>query len=397
MIQQYKLNAVLLAYNDADKKIIERGRKRLEHMFDNLKVTFTSSHHDILFFLTGGSEAEAVTYLTKDQLQLLVACGKDNAYASATEVQAYAKSFGFETILVSLDEKRGIKIVKDFYKIRFALERIKGMKAGLIGEVSDWLVASYIKPELLNKKLGIIFQQIPWNTIDHFSDRKVNQSFLARYNHKNITGLNKASKVYELLREVIQTHHLDAITVECFPMAIKNHVTACLALSYLNDKNFPAGCEGDMVSLAGMILLNEITGNMPWMANLAGINGSRVLFAHCTAPTYLLSEFSIQTHFETGKGTAIRGYFKKDTVTIFRFDNKLSRAFLAVGKVIDHPAFPEACRTQILVKLNRDVIKPLKENPLGNHHLVLPGDYSGLLAMLIKVLRMRDAIPGEQS
>lgn len=154
------------------------------------------------------------------------------------------------------------------------------------------------------------------------------------------------------------------------------------------------GCEGDLVSIAGMMLLKEITAHIPWMANLAGIKGNSALLAHCTAPTDLLADFSIQTHFETDKGTAIQGYFEEDRVTLFRFDNKLSRAFLTTGSITDRPTFPFACRTQILVELPAQAMKSLKENPLGNHHLVLPGDASGLLGLALKALNIRLTVDG---
>ena len=80
---------------------------------------------------------------------------------------------------------------------------------------------------------------------------------------------------------MIGSHKLDAITVECFSLVQENEVTACLGLSWLNDKTIPAGCEGDLCSILGMMLMKEMNGNMPWMANVASIKGNEVLFAHC--------------------------------------------------------------------------------------------------------------------
>jgi hypothetical protein len=47
-----------------------------------------------------------------------------------------------------------------------------------------------------------------------------------------------------------------------------------------------------------------------------------------------------------------------------------------------------ACRTQIEVKLNENDVKLLRENPLGNHHLIYPGDCSQLLEMCCQFLEI---------
>jgi L-fucose isomerase-like protein len=87
----------------------------------------------------------------------------------------------------------------------------------------------------------------------------------------------------------------------------------------------------------------------------------------------------VQTHFETGKGTAVEGDFRGDTVTIFRFDNKLEKAFIATAAITGRPKSITACRTQIEVRLNKNEVESLRRNPLGNHHLIFPGDCSRLL------------------
>jgi hypothetical protein len=110
------------------------------------------------------------------------------------------------------------------------------------------------------------------------------------------------------------------------------------------------------------------------------------MFSHCTIAPGLVSDYSIKTHFETGKGTAIEGDFKSDLITIFRFDNKFSKAFIASVHIIRRPKSKTACHTQIEVKLTEKEVKLLKESPLGNHHLIFPGDCKKILHVACKVL-----------
>ena len=166
---------------------------------------------------------------------------------------------------------------------------------------------------------------------------------------------------------------LDALTVECFSLVKNQKVTACLSLSKFNDDETPAGCEGDLVSITGMMLAQTLTGRIPWMANLIKVSYDCARFAHCTAPTTLLNDFEIDTHYETGEGTAIAGDFGSEEVTIFRLNNELNRAFLTEGKVISTHHSRHACRTQLEVNLPKESARLLKERPLGNHHLIIPG------------------------
>jgi L-fucose isomerase-like protein len=192
--------------------------------------------------------------------------------------------------------------------------------------------------------------------------------------------------VHSLVKKVIADYSLDAVTVECFPMVQEKGVTACLSLSFLNDLGIPAGCEGDISSITGMMVARELYGEIPWMANLAGIKGNKLLLAHCTAPVYMLSGYNVTTHFETGKGTAVQGMFNWQGVTVFRFSNKLDRLFTAYGKTAGDGYEENACRTQLWVELPEKDIRELKTDTLGNHHLVLPGDRLRKLIILSRIL-----------
>lgn len=386
----YKLKIIPLAFKGADENTFNEGQSKLINKLDEHMLSFVKSDADVLYFLTGGSESFALNHLSKEKSQLLIAFGENNAYASAIEVQAFANSNGYNTMLVCMDDKQSENILLNFYKSINALSAIQGKKLGLIGEVSDWLIASDIKPEILLNKLGIEFKQIEWSSIESFSTKNSNPQFIKKYNDTQADKSKRASQVYEQIKEVIKKNELDAVTVECFPMVNHENITACLALSHFNDNSFPAGCEGDIVSITGMMLLKELTGQIPWMANLAGLKESRALFAHCTAPTTLLSDYSIQTHFETNKATAIQGYFKNDLVTIFRLNSLLTEAFLTTGNIVDRPTLPFACRTQVMVEMDENAAGKLKETPLGNHHLILPGDFTGLIKMLLKILGIKN-------
>ena len=374
-----KLKVKLLAFQGASKAVFNNAVKRVDKLISPGNYTLAESDPDVLFFLTGGSELSATKQVSARNFYLLIGSQHDNSYASATEVKSYLNEKLIPSMLLDEAEAETTAILRDFITIKQALKSLHGKKLGLIGQISDWLIASAIPAALLESKFGIKLIEIAWKELAHFSEFTASDAFLASYSGIKHFDLTETAKVSELLSNTIQKWNLDAITVECFPMVQQDSVTACLPLARFNNEGIPAGCEGDLTAIAGMMLCKELTGIIPWMANINKATDEVCMFSHCTIAPGLVSDFSVKTHFETGKGTAIAGNFKGDLITIFRFDNKLSKVFIATATITGRPKSVTACRTQIEVKLTDNEVKLLRESPLGNHHLIFPGDCKNLL------------------
>ena len=376
----------LLAFQDAPEALFEHAVSRIEKLVPQGKYEFTDTNPDVLFFLTGGSEQSAVKQVSAGHFYLLIGSHRDNSYASATEVKACLNDMNIPSVLLDEEEAETKDLLADFFTVTRAMKNLNGKKVGLIGQVSDWLISSAIPAGLLESKLGLKLIVIPWSELAHFSEWKASGPFLDSFSGITHIDLTETAKVSELLTNTIQKWNLDAITVECFPMVQKYGVTACLPLARFNDEGIPAGCEGDLTAIAGMMLCKELTGIIPWIANINKATDQVCMFSHCTIAPGLVSGFSVKTHFETGKGTAIEGDFKDDLITIFRFDHRLRRAFIASANITGRPKSASACRTQIEVKLTGNEVKALRQSPLGNHHLIFPGDCRKLLHMACLLL-----------
>ncbi|MFC2151104.1 hypothetical protein ACFLSE_01140 [Bacteroidota bacterium] len=379
------LKISLIAFPNAPTEIIKRGESVLKNKFSDIKFDYTDENPDVLFILTGGSENQAKNILKNADKILILAMTENNSYAAASEIKTYGNQNNIKSILYNLDNETDIVNKLGIYsKCNIALNNISKYKVGLIGEVSEWLISSEISNEILTNKLGLQLEKIAWSSFSKYSEYDLNEDFLEQFNDSKL-DIKDSSKVYNLLNDIIAKKQLDAITVECFPLVRENAVTACLALSRFNTNGIPAGCEGDITSITGKIIIKELTGQIPWMANLAAIEDDKVFFAHCTIATDLVSDFKINTHFETNQGTAVQGKFKSEEVTVFRLNNDLTKAFLSYGKVVDKPEREDSCRTQIKIKIPTEDIEKLKENPLGNHHLILPGNHVKLLQYFCKL------------
>lgn len=376
----------LLTYKEAPKEMSLLGIEKLRRHFGDIEFDFASDQPLLLCFLSGGSESFATKVIQPDTFYILIGFEENNSWAAASEVKAWMDQHQTDAIMLDLNNEADRKIIRTFCQIFYRLSRLKGKKLGLIGEISDWLVASEIDEKVLLNKLGISMKKISWESLPDWKSMARNGDFISKYSSSGTETIESASKVNRVLESAILEHRLDAVTVECFSLVQNESVTACLSLSHLNDQGIPAGCEGDLTTIVGMMLAHAVTGQIPWVANLVRVMDNKVKFAHCTAPTNLLDSFQIDTHFETGKGTAVAGVFTGEEVTIFRLNNDLSKSFISTGKIVSKQNSPEnACRTMIEVELQAAHAQLLKEHPLGNHHLILPGIHSDTLSIAFRL------------
>lgn len=382
-MKNLKIN--LVAFPGATVDIINKGESIIKKLLPNLKIEISDKNPDALFIISGGSESKARDLLQKSKRILLLAMTENNSYAAASEIKSYCNQNNINSVLYNIDYEKDIQTKIDYYLItNKVLNTLSNYKIGLIGKVSEWLINSNIESDVLKDKFGIELEQIAWEDYSKYSDYSTDNDFINHFNKSNF-NLEDSSKVYNLLQDIVKQKQLNAITVECFPLVRQNAVTACLALSKLNTDHFPSGCEGDLTSIAGKVIIKELTGQVPWMANLAAIDEDKVFFAHCTIATNLISNYEIKTHFETGEGTAIQGKFKSEVVTIFRLNKELSKAFLSYGRIVERPERNDSCRTQIIVEIPTEEAVKLKENPLGNHHIIIPGDHRELLKYFFNI------------
>jgi len=373
-----------VAYRNAPAEFTENARRELKARFPAIKLRFVSENADVIYFLSGGSEQEAIKSMIAGKYYLLLSGFEINAWAAATEVMAWAANKKIPSVLVSLQEAAEGRILTDFARICGALASLRGKQAGLIGNVSNWLVASAFPLSLAKDRFGINIKHLQWGKLPDYLTFEPSPEFLAIYNKPGNLHLENEARVFAFLQSLINEHQLDAFTVECFDMVNTRAVTACLSLALLNSKGIVAGCEGDLVSLVGMMLVHSITGIIPWMANVASLKDNTVFFAHCTAPLHLLNDYKIRPHYETGKSAAVQGKLNMNEVSIFRLSQDLNRAFIAKGRILTQPENEHACRTQSEIELQNNDIDKLRNSPLGNHHLLIPGDVTNLLEWLCR-------------
>ena len=200
-------------------------------------------------------------------------------------------------------------------------------------------------------------------------------------------SLPDAYRIYEALKSLVQKYSLQGFTLRCFDLLDAVHNTGCWALAKLNSEGVVAGCEGDVPTILTMMVVRALCGISCFQANPASINPEtgEILFAHCTIPFDMIDRYELDTHFESGIGVGIRGYVPEGPVTICKLAGDLSRAFVAEGELLRCQAKPDLCRTQLVVRLaDPSQTSYFLTNPIGNHHVVVPGHYADALRALLQ-------------
>lgn len=345
--------------------------------FNLTSDVFVQYNPDVIWFLTGGTEHKVLSRIESKNRYCFLASRNGNSWAAATEVKAYLNDKGINTKLFDVDTLESLEELENYLNPPVSGSTIR---LGLVGGVSDWLVASTPDEDLLKEVLDIELVNVSWDellALPEGEDFCHFEETFGRFGHESFASELSLVKKFDTL---IRQNRLDAVTVACFGLIGKVGNTICLPVSAMNNYGFPAACEGDLCSSAGMIAVKRLTGKIPWMANLSFADHDAAIFSHCTVHENLLDRMEVTTHFETGKYAAVKGEMKKRPVTIFRIDRKLEHCFLSLGEIIDNCDSPTACRTQVKIKMSAKGLFSLREFPLGNHHLIIDGDCTDVLA-----------------
>lgn len=343
---------------------------------------------DIIFVRTGGTEGIFKSMLpelikkSKRPFYLLTS-GKSNSLAASMEILSFLRQQGIKGEIIHGKADFIAKRIDILAKIGKARRELNGCQLGIIGKPSDWLIASHVDAEHVKDTLGINIIDIPMqellDAIAATPLREVDEKSTEENIKKALPGANQ---IYEALKTIVEKHHLQGFTIRCFDLLTSVHNTGCLALARLNAEGIVAGCEGDVPTMLTMKIAQSLTGVTGFQANPSTIDPEtgELLFAHCTIPLNMVERYEYDTHFESGIGVGIRGYMKEGSITIFKMSGDLSRHFVTQGNLVLNQALPGLCRTQQVIQLeNPSVANYFLRDPIGNHHVILPGHHAALI------------------
>jgi len=332
----------------------------------------------LIFVQSGGSENLFLQNLDKlKEPYYLLTNGSNNSLAASLEIMTFITSKGKNGEILHGD----VDYIADRIRTLVMTEKLKKSLNetvfGVLGQPSDWLIASVPSYEEVTKKLGITFKDISLDEVKNEYDHAlmVNKDLLPGVFDDDEKV--KALRTFGAFKTIADRYGLSGFTVRCFDLLKPLATTGCAGLAILNDEGITAACEGDIAALISMHIVKLLTGQPSFQANPSRISPSdnTMVLAHCTIPMAMTDDLRLDTHFESGTGIAIKGYLREEDVTIFRLSADLKNFFVSDGTIIKNLDEPDLCRTQILVKFEEDVSEILKK-PCGNHHIVFYGHHA---------------------
>lgn len=344
---------------------------------------------DLIYVRTGGTEGIFLRLLPQLQLQsqkpfYLLTSGKSNSLAAAMEILSYLNQQEFKGEIIHGNNDYIHDRITILSKANEARQQLRGIRLGIIGQPSDWLISSHADKDKVSQRLGITLVDIPMQELlDAIAAAPAN-------NHKTEQAVNDAirqslpvaNQIYEALKIIVERYRLSGFTLRCFDLLSAVHNTGCMALARLNAEGIVAGCEGDVPALLSMTIVNALIGISGFQANPSSINpeNGTMTFAHCTIPLNMVERYELDTHFESGIGVGIRGYMAAGPVTIFKVSGDLQRSFITEGELVCNESKPDLCRTQLVIRLTNPADAAyFLTHPIGNHHIILPGHHKKLL------------------
>ncbi|MCS7099750.1 MAG: hypothetical protein RMH84_05580, partial [Sulfolobales archaeon] len=211
---------------------------------------------------------------------------------------------------------------------------------------------------------------------------------LASVGQIEVEHISKSLRLYQALSKIAREREARAVSVRCFDLIKDIKLAGCLAVSLLLDDLLVAGCEADIPTAATTLILKELSGRPPWVANVASVGRGRVELAHCTIATSITQSFTLTTHFESGLPVAVSGRVREGSeATVAKYDPKRNLIRAARGMVVEGaPRYSARCRTQVTLEVPERFSEVLMGDPLGVHVVVSFTDVLKPLEFLAKML-----------
>ena len=367
---------------------------------------YGSSALSLIYVRTGGTEGVFSQLLPQLQRQsrepfYLLTSGKSNSLAASMEILSFLRQKGLKGEILHGSPEYIRHRIALIAKVGEARRQLRGARLGIVGQPSDWLISSIVDGDRVRERFGIELVPIPMGdlllefhalkSVDVQDEVEKFAAHVAPLNAVDAPAIQKslgnATRLYIALKKIAETNDLQGLTIRCFDLLTAVHNTGCIALARLNSEGYVAGCEGDVPAMLSMMIARSLLGVSGFQANPAHINPQtgEMLFAHCTIPFNMTHRYELDTHFESGIGVGVRGYVNAGPVTIFKASGLLDRYFAAEGILEACQAGGDLCRTQEVIRLATPAdTSYFLTNPIGNHHIILPGHVKELLGEMMK-------------
>ncbi len=195
--------------------------------------------------------------------------------------------------------------VSELLKILAAPRILEGKKALIFGRPFDSssVPAHHLDADYINRHTGVRLEYRPISELKPLLatvDEAKARAEMLRWKNEAASILEpsdeailKASRMYALLRSIVDSEGLSAISIDCLSFSFEQNPLVplpCLAFSRLRDEGIAAPCEADVCMLLSSMLLQEISRKPSYFFNVSSVDipRSSTVLRHCVAPIRLL-------------------------------------------------------------------------------------------------------------
>ena len=376
---------------EKDRKYVENLSQTSGQQLELVHTIDELNNYDfkMVFIATGGTEGKFIKIVPElPEPIFILTSGESNSLAASMEILSFMKLKGLNGEIIHGKPEYVAKKVAQLAKVFEVKSKLNGFRLGSIGKPSDWLIASDVDPINAYRNAGMVLMDIPMEELfDEINKCEYpSNEFTLRIENSDFdkNEIKKSLEIYGAIKRLCDKYRLNAVTIRCFDLLGPIKSTGCMALAILNAEGIYGGCEGDMQSLVSMSVIGLLSDKPVFMCNPSRILDEKsMIFAHCTLPLNMISEYSLMTHFESGLGVAVRGKIDTGEATVFKCAGDLSRHFVSKANIDNNLCETFLCRTQIQVTLDKGT-SYFTTDPIGNHHMVVNGDYSELVDEFFK-------------
>ena len=354
--------------NEETFKLLNELIINSNHQFNIVNIDeLYNADLSLVLVQSGGSEGLFLKQFSKlKEPYYLLTYGNNNSLAASLEILSYLKDNNLKGEVLHGST--------DYLNERIDILLSNKDRLGVIGKPSDWLIASNVDYDNALKYHNIELVDIDINKVVEYYNGELKEfTYNFDYDQEEI---DKALKLHRVLLKIKEEYNLKGLTIRCFDLLSVLNTTACLSLSLFNKDRITSTCEGDIPSMISMHVLNRLTGQVGFQANPSRIDikGKKMVLAHCTLPLDMPTSYTLDTHFESGIGVAVKGELKEEVITIFKLSRNLKDYYVSTGKIIRNLNEDNLCRTQIEISVDDD-IEYFLTRPYGNHHIIIYGDF----------------------
>lgn len=226
---------------------------------------------------------------TGGRLRLNSLCGVNLAGHALT-----LRRIPYDYVLAPPDDPAALTKIITLARAGRALRRLNGAVIGLVGEHPAGFDTCAYDADDLRALFGVRVERIALNEVLQESaaaPAAERERFVARVaaaatnlHALDATAVRGTAGVYVALRRRVEAEGLSGVAVRCWPEFFTElGCAACGAMSVLSDERCPASCEADVNGTVTSLLLQALSGEPAFIADLVSIEASddSGVFWHC--------------------------------------------------------------------------------------------------------------------